>query len=40
VIRFGVLMLWERDEKCVKGLHSGEDLSCLVLRQRRRVLIG
>jgi hypothetical protein len=39
VIKCGVLKLWERDEKCVRRLDSGEDLSCLVLRQRRKVLI-
>jgi hypothetical protein len=39
VIRCGVLKLWERDEKCVKRLDSGDDLCCLVLRQRRRVLV-
>ncbi len=40
VSRCGVLKLWERDEKCVRWLDSGEDLSCLVLRQRRRVLVN
>jgi hypothetical protein len=35
VIRCGVLKLWERDEKYVRA----EDLSYLVLRQRRRVLL-
>jgi hypothetical protein len=25
VIRCGVLKLWEKDEKCVKRLNSGED---------------
>jgi hypothetical protein len=39
VIRCGVLKLWEKDEKCVRQLDSGEDLSCLVLRQRRKVLV-
>jgi hypothetical protein len=40
VIRCGVLKLWERDEKCVRRLDSGEDLSCLVQKQTRRVLIN
>ncbi len=39
MIRCGVLKLWERDEKCVKRLDNGDDLRCLVLRQRRRVLV-
>jgi hypothetical protein len=40
LIRCGVLKLWERNEKCVKRLDSGEDLSCLVLKQRRRILVN
>jgi hypothetical protein len=40
VIRCGVLKLSKRDEKCVKSLDSGEDLSCLVLRQMRRALVN
>jgi hypothetical protein len=30
---------WEKDEKCVRQLDSGDDLCCLVLRQRKRVLV-
>jgi hypothetical protein len=37
VIRCGILKLWERNEKVLKD--SGEDLSCLVLRQRKRILV-
>jgi hypothetical protein len=40
VIRFEVLKLWERDEKCVTQLDISEDLSCLVLRQTRKILIN
>jgi hypothetical protein len=39
VIRCGVLKLWEGNEKCVRRLDSGEDLSCLVLRQKRKILV-
>jgi hypothetical protein len=39
VIRCGVLKLWGKDEKCVRRHDSGEDLSCLVLKQRRKVLV-
>ncbi len=39
VIKCGVLKLWERDEKSVRRLDGGEDLSCFILRQRRKVLI-
>jgi len=37
VIRCGILKLWERNEKVLKD--RGEDLSCLVLRQRKRILV-
>jgi len=40
VLRCGVLKLWERNEKMLKQLDRGEDLSCLVLRQRRKVLVN
>ncbi len=39
VIRCGVLKLWKRDEKCVKQLDSGDDWSCLVIRQRSRIWV-